>query len=296
MRPLYKGIKTLTDEQQEEVVLAFSDSLVNMMLSCGVASNVAWLVVLDCNDQIRKLDLRRSINGGGTLGGQFKRVIRLHEDMDHRLLSDDKYNYFDAMALSEDMQKRHGKLTDKEFFELWQASGNRAYNETRPYVLAYQHKLALIFEKNGMSHPEEKAWGLVGETALAIASTNYQRQLEAAINHIPYIPNDDIRKALACFNPEPLRKLWVSAIDALDPAIRALRYTELEKENIAISIRQLAQEWTSEKSSFNALRDTTANYGEFFRTPGEQKKFMREIDEWEEETNELREKNKATKK
>jgi hypothetical protein len=58
----------------------------------------------------------------------------------------------------------------------------------------------------------------------------------------------------------------------------------MEERNIVHGLEQLQEAWTDTSVLYDSASETVAEYEEVFRTPGEQKKVMREIAVIKEET------------
>ena len=261
-------------EQQLVECLGATTALVK--LCCGIGNNAAWMVCLEARDMAKKHpDYRKRMKGGHTPEWYFKRVIKMHEEYERRLIYGGPLYFFRMQDLKPEVRKQYGDISDREYYEFWCAIGEKAYSNTRPYITCLANKFRLCFERHGNSHPDISAWLCVAQCCLHIACDIFNSSIRNAAKAFGAIEYR-LRREFVAFDMAPLEKAWTEAGKALDPFITS-QLDETEERNIALGIEDLTKRWIATQTLYGSMADTFEDYEEVWRTPGYQDKAIRSV-------------------
>jgi succinate dehydrogenase/fumarate reductase flavoprotein subunit len=86
-----------------------------------------------------------------------------------------------------------------------------------------------------------------------------------------------VRNLFKDFSLHRVREAWTRALDMTEPLHYEL--DEVEKRNINLGIVQLAETWANPDYMYDSVSESLPDYAEIFRTKGEMKKALRNIEE-----------------
>ncbi len=266
-------------------IIAQSAGLVKLV--CGVCNGAAHALALEAHDQLRGLPCaRRQIKGGRTVWQSFERALDCYQDYANRLLYTDGNWFFHLAYMDEATRKRYGNITDEDYFEMWISMGAAIYDEHRALATCLQNKWRLYLEAQGVKDSSAKAWCITAMIGFGIASMAYQYSVKQAAALLPNVRFSAFERIFKSFDLSTVGRMWMSALDDLDRRALLLAQDAIDKDagvkNIKVSVEQLQDAWLSDESLAEAMRLSVTDFEEVFRTKGEQKKRLREIDELEE--------------
>ena len=245
-------------------------------LCCGIGNNAAWMACLEARDMAKKHpDYRKRMKGGGTPEWYFKRIIKMHEAYERRLIYGGPLYFFRMQDLKPEVRKQFGDISDREYYEFWCATGETAYSNTRQFVTCLANKFRLGFERHGNPQPEISAWLCVAQCCLHIASDIFAGAIRNAAKTYHAIESR-LRKEFSAFDMKPIENAWIDASKALDPFI-VTSLDETEERNIALGIEDLTKRWLATNTLYGSMADTFEEYDEVWRTPGYQDKAIRGV-------------------
>jgi hypothetical protein len=76
-----------------------------------------------------------------------------------------------------------------------------------------------------------------------------------------------------------VRNAWLQGIEELYPNARAFLATLPSKRNIVLGLDQLEASWIDADTMIDSMQDVCQQFDDMWRTRGEMKKAMREIEE-----------------
>lgn len=264
----------------QEIQLRLSKAAAVVKLVCGVANNAAWMVCLDAMDKAKQhFGYGRSVRGGGTVRGLFKRVVKAHETMERNLIYTETNRFFHVADMDAKHRAQFGaQFTDRDYFDFWASIGGGAYTETRPLITSLWNKYRLSLMSHHIPQADILAWVMTGTACLATSVTLYDMTIDDLWKGYN-IPRPILRHVFAPFSLKTIEKLWMDAMDALDPNANSYELDATESKNIEYGLQQLSESWMSLRTLYDSVYDSTEDYSEIFRTKGEQKKALRQIAE-----------------
>lgn len=258
---------------------ALNSAIRMVKLCCGVANNAAWMACLEAYDHITAHPaFNVQQKGGVTPRKEFRRCLNGFHAYERRLLWNPENPFFHVADLTPESRKSFGKITDRDYYDLWAAAGAYAYQQTRPFFTSLVNKVRLAFTAHGLENPDILAWASTGGITLNLAEHVYNSAIHACPRLCPEarIPERTFDKALHDFSLAPVAKLWREAMNTLAPT-EEIELTETEEKNIKAGIDQLEKKWTDADTLFGSNIQTAEDYAELFRTNGEMKKTMSEF-------------------
>lgn len=264
----------ISDERVQEVVAASA----MVKLCCGVANNAAWMVALEAFDHVKK-----HRNYRHRVKRLYKKAFEEFHKYERRLVYARENRLFHVGDLSEANRKRFGNISDREYYEFWQSTGDVAYQRTHPLVTSLWNKYRLSLLHHGVSQPEILAWPMVGHACLVIASSICESAIESSVRDT-WITKKGAMELFGQLSLKAVAQAWNEALQATDPQVDTYELDSTEEKNIVMGLEQLRESWVNADMLYGCTRESADTYDEVFRTKGEQKKAMRELQELQELT------------
>ena len=258
----------MTHEELTEKMVAAS-SVVRLVT--GIGNNAAWMVVLEALDHARQCRRYR-----GQVKHLFKRCIQMFHDYERKLIYASENRMFHLDDMSPNMRKKYGDITDRQYYELWAATGTEAYTRTRPLQTSLWNKYRLSLLKHGVKDAEHVAWVMTAMAALELSVSLYREAIKGCRIRMG-IQNSILERVFGQFSLQSINKTWMEAMTALAPDTEGYELDELDERNIQMGLQQLCEAWIDTDTIFGSTMAAVEEYGEVFRTKGEQKKALREI-------------------
>ena len=237
---------------------------------CGVANNAAWLVALEALDHARRCRDYR-----GNVKYRFKQSVAAYHDYERNLIHNKNNRMFCVADMTPDIRKKYGNITDREYYDFWTATGAQAYAKTKPMITSLWNKYRLSLQSHNVKESEHLAWVMTATAALELAVNLYKRAIKDIVESYK-LPRHLVEYVFSQFSLEPVKKRWNDAMLSLSPHVD-YTISGMEERNIVHGLEQLQEAWTDTSVLYDSASETVAEYEEVFRTPGEQKKVMREI-------------------
>lgn len=257
----------------EAVEKALCKGIAAIKTACAIGNNAAWMACRDAFDKVKgHARWKSAVKGGGTVGGEYRRAMRAFYDYERKLLHATENRLFDVDNIPNHVRRDLGEnLTDREFYEFWQALGFDAYARTYPLYASLQNKYRLSLEANGVKDAAAMAWGLAAMSALQIAVSIHDRIITAVAEDTG-LPEKPVRHVAQQLSLSGVAKLWRNAVIATDPAAATSAPDEMHERNITHGLEQLAEAWASSEGAGESLVAAEESFSEIFRTPGCAKK------------------------
>lgn len=259
-----------------------------MKLMCGIGNNAAWLVCLDAHDHIKRSRLyNKRIKGGNTVGWEFKKVINLYHKYEQQLLYAYNYRLFNVADMSASLRKKFGNITNRDYYDMWSATGATAYTKVKPFITSLWNKYRLILSNHGNTEPDIVAWAFTAQALINMAIRIYNTAIEECVADTG-IQRTILERCFSQLSFANIGKAWDRATQALAPLTVNYTLSSTEQKNVDLGLNQLFDSLTDPHLIFNATKANVEDYSEIFRTKGEMKKTLDEIAKVEEITiNEL---------
>ena len=245
----------------------------SVKLVCGVVNNATLLVMLDAHDKVRQHPAYRQ-----KVKQLYCQAIKVYRQQERELLYARTNRMFHLADMPAEVRKKYGEISDSQYFEYWQGLGARAYTGGRPWLTSLQNKYRLSLQGHSVEHAEILAWVMTAQACLELSCTMYESQLRQS-TEVYHIPIENLRPVFDLFSMRKTADLWYQALALTDPVATDYELDPVENRNIALGIRQLQDAWSDPKMLYGAAITATEDFDDIFRTKGENKKALREINE-----------------
>jgi len=264
---------------REEITKMMVNASSVVKLVCGIGNNAAWLVALDGLDHARQCH-----RYSGRVKYLFKRCIQMFHDYERRLIYATDNRMFHLADMTPDIRRQYGDITDRQYYEMWTATGTDAYVRTRPLQTSLWNKYRVSLVRHGVNDAAHVAWVMTAMAALELSVSLYKEAVKDCHKGI-HIPMDVMEHVFGQFSLAPISKTWMNALIALAPETEGYELEHFEEMNIEQGLRQLQEAWIDTDLIFDSTMSAVEQYGEVFRTKGFQKRAMRHIADVKAETN-----------
>lgn len=252
-------------------------------MTTGIGNNAAWMACLDAWDKIKEHpNIKRCVKGGGNPYNEFKHCFRMFHDYELALIYNDNQPFFKVSEMSEEARKTFGKISDRQYYELWAASGFYAYGKTKDFFTSLVKKFRLAYAKYGAKEPEILAWADAACQLLNLANSIYDAAIDACFKSYPSVRRSKFDEIYHDFSIKPINERWFCAMKDLDP-VTDTTFDSTERRNIQLGIEQIRELWMNGDMLWGARIETAQDYAELFRTNGEMKKAVSWFKERKEE-------------
>lgn len=273
------------DESKGELHRQLSAAASMVKLVTGVANGCATSIMLDCFSEVSgkatdpKTGNRKPPHPSyhHTVKQAYKHAVDEYIAYEHRLIYATVNRFFHVDDLSPKYRKIYGNITDAQFFEFWKGTSGKAYNVSRPLVTSLWNKYRLSLLNHGIKNAEILAWPMVGQACLTLAVDIYHHAVDDAIKAVTMLQPHQVRGLFKDFSLHRVRQAWTRALEMTED----IRYElePLEQKNINMGIIQLAETWANPDYMYDSVVETLPEYEDIFRTKGEMKKALRNIEE-----------------
>lgn len=261
--------------RSDDAVIVGCASMVK--LYCGVANNAAWMVALEAFDHVKK-----HRNYRFNVKRLYRRCFDEFRQYEHRLLHAQENRLFHVADMDEKTRKRYGNISDREYYDFWVSIGDICYQRTHPLVTSLWNKYRLSLLHHAVPEAAVLAWSMTAHACLMIASDVCECVTEAAISGT-WLTKSEAWRVFGQLSLSRVAQAWNVALQATDPSVDEYKLESTEFKNIVMGLNQLRESWLSAEMLYGCTRASAEEYGEVFRTMGEQRKAMRELMELEEE-------------
>lgn len=263
--------------------LGAAASMVKLVL--GVANNCAIGIMLDCFSEVsgKATDPRTGNRKPAhprykhQVKAAYKHAIDEYHAYERRLLYTQANRFFHVADLSPKYRKIYGDITDAEFFEFWKGTSAKAYTISRPLVTSLWNKYRLSLLNHYVKNEVPLAWAMVAQACLTLACDIYSHAIDDAIQAVPILQPHQIRGLFKDFSLQRVREAWTRALMMTENLTYELE--PVEQKNIDMGILQLAETWANPDYLYDSVSETLPEFEDIFRTKGEMKKALRNIEE-----------------
>lgn len=273
------------DERQGELHRQLGSAASMVKVVMGVANGCALNIMMDCYTELSGKAINPKTGGYKPAHPKFrhrvkaayKQAVKEYHDYERGLLHTQTNRFFHVDDLSPKYRKIYGDITDAEFFEFWKGTCAKAYQVSRPLVTSLWNKYRLSLLNHHVPNAEQLAWACVGQAVLTLAGDIYETALKDAHSACPMLQVHQIRSLFSGFSLRRVREAWTKALCLTEDIAYELEDTE--NKNIEMGIMQLAETWVNPDYIYDSVSETLPEYEEIFRTKGEMKKALRNIEE-----------------
>ena len=244
---------------------ALNDARCVIMNNMGIAANVAYYCIMDALDQAKRHPscrqaTKKEVNDHPKA---WDRWFMRMQDTSSRCFST---CFFDLSSYSEDSKKifREG-ITNREYFELWQATGGEAYAKSRELLGALRHKFQRVYVVRGVEHAEILSWLDVATAMITLCSRTFESIMdyfERDVLQLMISPRP--RQLFSDMDPSLLVKDWIRIRDRFFVA----DFSSEEEGNIALTIRDIHDRLFRYDSASENIMSAVDSYGELMRSRG----------------------------
>lgn len=257
---------------KEELFNALCQAAGYVKLVCGVGNNAAHMAMLDGYDHARRCKAYRH-----EVKRAFKQAIEEWHVYERRLLHEKTFRMFCVADMPENVRRKYGDISDRQYYDYWTGTGCAAYERTRPLLTSLQNKYKKSLVRHGYEDADHVAWVMVGMACLELACAMYERTIaDCPENYdVPLKPARLVFGQLSLLN---VKEKWNKALTMLTAGYEHPLDKD-EERDITLGLDQLTETWVDSSLHFQSAMDTAEDYGEVFRTKGMQKKIIRECAE-----------------
>lgn len=262
------GHQMVTGCTREELNTRVAQSATVIKSLSGCMNNAAWACALEAHDRLKTHPLYRH-----KVRQAFTQTLTLFNRYENNLVYG-KYSLFDVSNLLPEERKRYGDITDREYYEYWCAVGSTAYYKKHDWVTMLQNKFKVSLEKHGVEYPEICAWGLTADACLQTAHAVYGSSIEVA--HEAFnAPTALLHIIFGGLDLKAVAEQWSKAMGLLGVGMD-YELDDFETGNIQLALDQMSHQLLSLATISDSMRQAIMDYDDLFRTPGEQKKALKE--------------------
>jgi len=262
---------------REELQAKLQMAAAQVKLATGIGNNAAWAACLEAHDHIQQHSAYRHL-----VKRAYKAALEEFHDYERRLIYEKRYRMFHVADMTEQTRKIYGNITDREYYDLWAATGDNAYHDSRPLVTSLVNKYRLSLLKHDVRQAELLAWPMAALACLELARQIYEVILQVVIDN-QSLPRHIVDEVFGQFSLYRVTACWQTALMMTDPKATQYPLDTLDERNIDLGIEQLQDAWVNTSEHLNATAKTMLNYEDVFRTKGEMKKAIREIEDLRDE-------------
>ena len=257
---------------KEELFNALCQAAGYVKLVCGVGNNAAHMAMLDGYDHARKCKAYRH-----EVKRAFKQAIEEWHVYERRLLHEKTFRMFCVADMPENVRRKYGDISDRQYYDYWTGTGCAAYERTRPLLTSLQNKYKKSLVRHGYEDADHVAWVMVSMACLELTCAMYERTIaDCPENYnVPLKPARLVFGQLSLLN---VKEKWNKALTMLTAGYEHPLDKD-EERDITLGLDQLTEAWVDSSLHFQSAMDTAEDYGEVFRTKGMQKKIIRECAE-----------------
>lgn len=270
--------KTQAYDRQNKLHRLYLDTKIkaaaeDFMLALTTCNNAAYIVMKDAIDQVRQLPeygARCSM-----MRKRFNNAEREWQMYEQRLKQSDE-GWFDPRRFSDQQRKRYAAdLERDDFFDYWQCIGGKSYHKILDEVNVLRNKFLLSVQSHGLPHPKASAYVLAAASMLMLCEAVYTKTVQRlAVNYS--IKPAEAHERMKDFSLKKMMLAWGQCVKMMGPVTML---SQMDSRNIEMTLEQLVDHWNDFSFFITSVIETTEDFPEIFRTQGEQKKYLRELNE-----------------
>lgn len=211
-----------------------------MKITMGVVNNATWAVCLDAFDHAKQCQGYQHAAKHAT-----KEAIQAWKSYEGRLLSPTGVSLFHLSDFGDEIRERYGRISDRDYYELWTYIGFAAYGETKPLIMSLWNKHRLNMVHRNIQYAAHLAWMKTAISCLEICGEVYRMNLDVVQDEF------GVKKSLSeriygGLETSDILKRMRKALGLLEPATD-YELTSLERKNTELGERQLYEAWTDDR-------------------------------------------------
>jgi len=269
-----------TGKTVEELQVILSNTAGMVKIYCGAANNACYYAMTDAIDKLKEAKLYKQ-----EVKKNFNLVLKKWKEYENRLIYANELRYFNLEDMPEATRKKYGDITNREYFEYWQASGGEAYYKARNEIGCLRHKYFLSMQAHGDKYAEPYSWVLVAMAMLEAAVATWESTI-GGVMEPSGLPRNLLEDIFKCFKLDDIATAWRRAMIILTPGVNEYNLSAEEERNIEFGISGLFTKFSEMDFILSTNQSAAESYEEVFRTKGECKKQQRVFAEAKEEIKE----------
>lgn len=258
---------TVTIEQLNNA-LPYISAIVKQVM--GVANNIVYVSMTDALYNIKQHPRYKQ-----NIKQAFNKAEEAWNTYEKELLNPVGIRYFHVEDMPPEVRKKYGDISDRDYYEFWQNIGWSVFAKNRAFFTMMDNKFKLSLAKHGVPHADKLCRAMTTEQLLNIACARYHDATKV-VHKETGLPYDALDTLFGCFNLKRLHERWAKAMTLIVPNFPL---DEVEDKNLRMSVEQLYEIIADIPEMYEGIGKSTEDYQEVFRTKGEWKKALREIEE-----------------
>lgn len=263
--------KYYTKEQAENVCGKIDRASGLVKLAMGLSINASRYMMLNALDSVKKHpkykhEIKRAFALADKAYKDFERVLR-HGNLQTPVFFSTKFykpQYF-----------KDG-MTSDEYFEIWQALGGAAYDDSKNEFGVLKHKYELALEHNGSACPGIGGEILLVSCLLRITQNIFDVMMKEICKGIPELGKDVIEGyVFRPFNIKQVAEAWHKAVIMLYGDF--FKCSDFDERNIKMGIQQIEEKWCSEKWIEKMQEKTLRDYEDYIGGKKKTAKLIKDI-------------------
>lgn len=238
---------------------------------CGVANNCSYIVMGNAYDAIKKHPhYKHSVKKA------FRLAIEEWKIYERGLLYAKVNRMFHVVDMPAEARKKYGDMTGQEYFEYWQGLGGAAYTRTKDLLDSLYYKYQKSLKAHSVPHDEIIAHLLLCDACFMLAEKIHTKIMEE-VKEQTGLPMSFFHEIYDQFSISRVIKAWEKALLLVDPKTFDYDIGPTEARNIELGLIQLEDRWGDLDFIFESVKGASLDFAEVFRTEGELKKALREV-------------------
>lgn len=256
---------------ESQVVNELADAAGLAKTGQAVCNNVAYIIYGIVVDKVKQSDIYRH-----NVKHIIKNIHREWQEYDKRLLHASNNRMFCVGDLNDAQKAVYANITDRDYFEFWQATGTAAYSDVLTFINSLVYKYRKPFDARGARHSDLLAWIQTLHTALRVCEFSLNAITDKCIS-VSRLPRECIEPLTHLFSVARIDKCVQNLVEELTDVDNLFDFTDDECKNISYGVTQYTEKVTDPKFVIESIRIATEDYGKMFRTKGYQKKALKSI-------------------
>jgi len=251
----------------------------------GVVNGCATAIMLDCFSEIsgKAIDPKTGHRKPPhpkykhKVKQAYKQAVEEIHQYEHRLIYATTNRFFHINDFTPKIRKIYGDITDAQFFEFWKGTSAKAYQISRPLVTSLWNKYRLSLVNHHVPNPDTLAWAFTAQACLSLACDIYHAAIKDANKVVPRLQPFQVENLYKNFSLHRVLEAWTKAVRMTEETNYELE--SVEDRNIEMGIIQLTETWINPDYLYDSISETLPAFVEIFRTKGEMKKALRNIED-----------------
>lgn len=231
---------TITGSRMYDSLLMLYKLSSTMKLYVGATVYCAWYYHMDAIDAIKKANILK--REAKMKYGRFKTEMKRYES--NLLMSvDGQMRFFHVEDYGDSFEEFFGrKVSDREYFEIWQSYGAEMYAECLPLIKSLEHKFHRLFIANHLKDAKARAMSSTADILWDMAKKIFVTECEYcdSVAYMYHARFSDILKAL---DISSVADRWKEFSHHLVD-IRELDIDDATEHDISLGVKTIYEKWT----------------------------------------------------